>query len=606
MCGIAGYFGFKANLSNDIFDQIEKMSANIRHRGPDDSGIERIDDRCALAHRRLSIVDLSKSGHQPMLSASGKIWITFNGEIYNYKKIENKLSNISLRGTSDTEVLLECLSDHGLEETLAEVDGMFAFALYDREKCILTLAVDQFGQKPLYYKKTDDGVFFSSDILSFISVGHTSIDHDSLADFFSKGSISPPNSFLAGVNKIEPGTIIKFNRDGLLSKEPYFDVIKHIAEINLMSPAQFSLDVVFESVIAEQLNADVDVGVFLSGGLDSSIIAAASRKISGGGLKAFTFSFANTIHDEFEYANAVARHLGIKCCRLTASNENVLETFKDMALYVTEPNADQAIIPTMLLSKLARNSCKVALVGDGGDELFDGYSSAHEKIYSLFRVSKLLPKYNLNLLLRNLRFLNPALQSAIARRLLTFDFVSTKSSCHLYESRYFGNPFDESAVKIVKGSKYDFDRYKNDLMMMDYHRHLPSQLLPKLDRASMAYSLELRAPYLSTRLVNEKIRTLGFGREQRKFQYMLADKYFPANYFKRPKKGFSVPMGDWLRTCLKDYCSDLLNTRANIDNYFDRTALRIRFASHLKGRDDSAFLYPVFQVIQLIDKYNLK
>jgi asparagine synthase (glutamine-hydrolysing) len=606
MCGIAGYFRFKFNLSNDICDQVDKMSASIRHRGPDDSGIEKIDERCILAHRRLSIVDLSKSGHQPMLSASRKNWIAFNGEIYNYKSLRNKLSNTKLKGTSDTEVFLELLSDFGVEETLAEVDGMFAFAFYDREKCILTLAVDQFGQKPLYYRKTNAGVFFSSDILSFINTGQTIIDRDALAEFFSKGSISSPNSLLSGVKKLEPGTIITFSRDGVFSRKSYFDVVAHINEIKLISPAEFGLDKVFESVVSDLLNADVDVGVFLSGGLDSSIIAAASKKIAGEGLKAFSFSFESTKHDEFEYANSVANHLGIKCYKLTATKENILETFKDMALYVAEPNADQAIIPTMLLSKLSRSACKVALVGDGGDELFDGYSAAHKKIYKQYRKSKLMPKFDLNSLIQNTRFLNPALQSAIARRLLAFDLVSTKSVCHFYERRYFANPFDESEVRIAKKLKYDFDRYENNLMLMDYHRYLPSQLLTKIDRASMAYSLELRAPYLSTRVVNEKIKTLGFGREERKFQYMLADKYFPAGYFKRPKKGFSVPMGDWLRTCLKDHCSDLLNTRADIDAYFDRAALRRRFELHLKGRDDSAFLYPVFQVIQLMDVHNLK
>jgi asparagine synthase (glutamine-hydrolysing) len=389
-------------------------------------------------------------------------------------------------------------------------------------------------------------------------------------------------------------------------KRQYFNVIKHINELNLLSPNNFSLDTVFESIITDLLSVDVDAGVFLSGGLDSSIIAAACRKISGSGVKAFSFSFENTKHDEFEFANAVANHLGIKCYKLTATTENVLEAFKDMALYVLEPNGDQAIIPTMLLSKLSRNFCKVALVGDGGDELFDGYSAAHEKIYKQFRKSKLMPKFDLNSLLRNSRLLNPALQSTIARRLLAFDLVSTKSACHFYERRYFSNPFDEVGIKIVKNLKYDFDLYEDNLMIMDYHRHLPSQLLPKLDRASMAYSLELRAPYLSTRFVNEKIKTLGFDREQRKFQYMLADKYFPADYFNRPKKGFSVPMGQWLRTCLKDHCIDLLNTSADIDSYFDRDALRRRFASHLNGWDDSAFLYPVFQVIQLIDRHNLK
>lgn len=606
MCGIAGFIGFSLCKSVDIYENINKMASSIVHRGPDDGEVRRVDQYCIMAHRRLAIVDLTSTGRQPMQSANARYTIAFNGEIYNHLHMKSELKEVDFIGRSDTEVLVEYISKYGIEKTFSAIDGMFAIALYDKHKNELILAIDHFGQKPLYYSNLDQGCYFSSDLASFMSIGSREIDKDALSEFMIRGSIAAPNSFLRGVKKLEPGTYVRITVDGSIKIEPYFDISELLSEsCNGVTNAD-SLNLDFEDILYDYLQADVNVSVFLSGGLDSSLIAAAAKHVSKDSINCLTFSFEDPIYDESVDAMQVAQHLGVNFEKLSASKKMVLETFIDMGRSVTEPNADQAIIPTMMLSKLASNSCKVALVGDGGDELFDGYHKAHTHIHNLIRYSRFLPKVNLNNLQGFLQPLSPSIQSAVIRRLLPIDKISTTSAANLYEKRFLGNPFDRFGVNINLDIRINNDYYGDNLALMDYKKNLPSRLLPKLDRASMAYSLELRAPFLSTRFIQRKISSVGFGNEKRRSQKIMADKYFPAGYFDKPKKGFSVPVGAWIKSYLFDYYNDLLSSTPEFDRYFDRKKVAKRLRCHVSGKDDSAFLYPVLQLLQLIKAHNLK
>jgi asparagine synthase (glutamine-hydrolysing) len=606
MCGIAGFFGNTLCVDADIYENINKMASSIEHRGPDDGEVRRVDQYCIMAHRRLAIVDLTSTGRQPMQSRNARYTIVYNGEIYNYLHLKSELKEVDFIGRSDTEVLIEYISKYGIEKAFSVIDGMFAIALYDKYKNELILAIDHFGQKPLYYSTADQGYYFSSDLASFMSIGFREIDNDAISEFMIRGSIAAPNSFLHGVKKLEPGTYVRISADGSIKITSYFNIEELIYEGCSGGTNEDRLSLDFENILYDYLQADVNVSIFLSGGLDSSLIAAAANNISKGSVNCLTFSFEDPSYDESENAMQVAQYLGVNCEKLSASKEMVLKTFIDMGRCVTEPNADQAIIPTMMLSKLASDSCKVALVGDGGDELFDGYHKAHAYVNKLMKCSRFFPKIDLNNVQGILQPLSPSIQSAIIRRLLCIDKNSTISAANLYEKRFLGNPFDRFGSYINIDKIINNDHYGDNLALMDYKKNLPSRMLPKLDKASMAYSLELRAPFLSTRFIQRKISSVGFGNEKRRSQKIMADKYFPAGYFEKPKKGFSVPVGSWIKLYLFDYYNDLLGCTPEIDRYFDRKKIAERLRRHVSGKDDSAFLYPVLQVLQLIKAHSLK
>jgi asparagine synthase (glutamine-hydrolysing) len=597
MCGIVGFLqpdGFNSDEGSNL---LSGMVAALNHRGPDDSG--QWVDGCsgiALGHRRLSILDLSAAGRQPMQSESGRFILTFNGEIYNHAEMRQKLGAQHWRGHSDTETLLAAIQAWGLEAAVKEATGMFALALWDRNTQTLFLVRDRMGEKPLYYGWQGKSFLFSSELKGMQKHPDFKgeIDRAALAAYVRRGYVPTPRSMFRGINKLIPGSILQVSRRTSFGvppqPRPYWslrNVIKQREAQSFPGSPQEAVDE-FERLlliaVRQQQIADVPLGAFLSGGIDSSTVVALMQATSSRAVRTYTIGFKEQSYDEAAYARTVAAHLKTKHDELYVTPEHALAVIPNLPRIYDEPFADISQIPTVLVSQMARGEVTVALSGDGGDELFCGY----ERYWRNVRTWGVLSSFPLPIR-SALRQVLPAgaLSEGIASRNVDefYQFINTQ---------WKGFPelvldVEESGVPVHTPEL--LQDLKERLMYNDALNYLPDDILVKVDRAAMSVSLETRVPMLDHHVVEFawrlpieiKFRN-GVGKWPLK---QVLYKYVPEKLVNRPKMGFGVPLANWLRGPLKQWTEDLLSEqRLEKDGFFDSKPIRAQWATHLAGKKD--------------------
>ncbi|HSV30673.1 MAG TPA: asparagine synthase (glutamine-hydrolyzing) [Atribacteraceae bacterium] len=628
MCGICGFVDVgKAFPPGEYETMVERMAGTLVHRGPDDRG-SWVDEEAgvALGHRRLAILDLSREGRQPMVSHSGRLIIVYNGETYNYRTIREELPNVVWRGSSDTEVMLEACEHWGVEEALEWFVGMFAFALWDREERVLYLVRDRLGIKPLYYGSAGGTLVFASELKAFHAYPtfQADIDREGLARFLRLGYVPEPLTIYRGIRKLPPGTIVRvhFERMSEWSEpRPYWSA-QEIARRGLSNPfvgtgeaAVQALDVLLDEAVALRMIADVPLGALLSGGIDSSVVVAKMCTASPGRVKTFTIGFAETEYDEAPSARRVARHLGTDHTEFILTPEESRSLIPSLPELYDEPFADSSQIPTALLCRLTRESVTVALSGDGGDELFAGYTR-HVFGPDLWRRISGLPlgirrmaggwfsRLSPRLMHGAYQVLDPLLKSQNRQRQPAEKFrklasvLDVTSPGELYQ-RLVSQWRDPAAVVIgVTGENQSpvlgwrgegTAGVAGEMMLADLVTYLPGDILSKIDRASMGFGLEVRVPLLDHRVV-EFAWTLPMHLKvwEGKGKWILRqvlDKYVPRDLVERPKMGFAVPLASWLRGPLRDWAEDLLaEERLKREGYFRPEPVRQVWRDHLTGK----------------------
>jgi asparagine synthase (glutamine-hydrolysing) len=601
------------------------MSNALLHRGPDSSGVwVNAAGGICLAHRRLSIVDLSDSGSQPMHSLCGRFTLVFNGEIYNYKHLLKQLESeggaFDGRGHSDTEVLLAGLRHWGVEGCLKHINGMFAFALWDNHEKSLFVARDRMGEKPLYYGKISNAFVFASELKALAShpdwVGE--IDRNALALYIRHGYVPAPWSIYKGVHKLLPAHYLVVRDQGRSISEPqcYWDLPAIAAEGVSQNPRDIpvlidELDLLLRDAVGLRMMADVPLGAFLSGGFDSAMVVAQMQAQSNRPVKTFSIGFSEDSFNEADHAKAVAAHLGTEHTELFVTPTDAMAVIPKLPMIYDEPFADSSQIPTFLVSQLARRHVTVSLSGDGGDELFCGYNR-YMLGYSLWNRIRFLPAPLIDLVawalnnapadkLERMQNLLPKRfrVSCLPDRLPKLaEVLKHQDSIAFYRSlvSQWQNP-----DSVVIGSKEPqtilnnltalpvLSDCRNQMMLLDMLTYLPDDILTKVDRASMAVSLEARVPLLDHRLVEfawrvpieQKVRN---GRGKWLFKQVL-DRYVPRELMERPKMGFGVPIEHWLRGPLRTWAEDLLSeNRLKAEGFFDPAPIRQMWRDHLTGK----------------------
>lgn len=565
MCGIAGFCNFTGNAQANI----ERMKERMYHRGPDAGGTYITEDgQIALGHRRLSIVDLSENGTQPMTSHSGRFVIVYNGEIYNYKKLANKLLQekkiTAFKGTSDTEVLLEAFEAYGIEKTIAMCKGMFAIALYDKKEKTLYLLRDRVGEKPLYYGMVGESFVFASDVgcISVIDGFHNPICREVLDLYFVHGYIPAPYSIYEGIYKLEPGTMLKikspFNKWEIKPywsmKEAAYKGQKDLFKGSFQEAAD-ELERLLKEAISEQMVADVPVGAFLSAGIDSSTIVALMQSLNKGKVKSFTIGMEEKGYNEAVYAKEIAQHLGTEHTELYITDKDAREVIPKLGYMFGEPFADSSQIPTYLVSKMTREHVTVSLSGDGGDELFCGYTS-YFSVERIWNKMKNVP-YFIRKPCSGLVLHSPLAKRPIYK--VKGKLLEAKGPSDLYIFSMETEPLARKICLTHKDIPYKYSEYEegfleeanHNVMLMDMLMYHPDDILVKVDRAAMAVSLETRVPMLDKDVVEFAWRLpIDYKRGEGVGKKVLREvlyRYVPKEMMERPKKGFSIPIDQWLR-----------------------------------------------------------
>lgn len=631
MCGIAGFLDPRIeNASAQA--KLTRMLDRIAYRGPDDSGVW-IDGPVAIGHRRLSIVDLSPLGHQPMVSASGRYVIAFNGEIYNHQRLRQPLEaqGIRFKGHSDTETLLALIEQYGLDAALRQCIGMFAVVLWDRRDRQLQLARDRFGEKPLYYGWHGGKFLFGSELKAL--VGHSTfertVDPDSVAQLIRFGYVPTPHSIYRNTFKLEPGTILtlKFpdpseplsQSASNTSKQKYWS---HEAVLlqgmkkpykGTYSEAIVELDALMSDAVGLQMQADVPLGALLSGGVDSSMVVALMQRLSTRPIRTYSIGFDIAAFNEAEHAKAVARHLGTEHTELYVSSADALAVIPEIPLMYDEPHGDSSQIPTYLVAQLARSDVTVALSGDGGDEIFCGYHKyAFGQRYAHLTGRKTIGHLIGALPWNGLEYVASYLPDPIRRRVTAARFktlhqlLTTTRPQQIAEiaSVLCRNEGDLVPSSTRRASAFTLRRpavleaaYQPLTMLLDRETYLPDDVLTKVDRATMAVSLESRAPLLDHRIAEFASRLpMDFFVNGTVTKRILRDTLYrqvPQSLVDRPKAGFSVPVANWLRNDLHGWAQDLLQTRKSTE-VLDLDRCRALFNEHcVGGKDHSAVIWTV-------------
>jgi asparagine synthase (glutamine-hydrolysing) len=630
MCGIAGLWRFGGDEEARLRANVRAMTDAIAYRGPDDQGAW-IDAPAgiALGHRRLSIIDLTPSGHQPMTSANGRIVITYNGELYNAAEMAAELRT-NFRGTSDTEVLVEAIAAFGIDGALQRANGLFAFAAYDRETRTLHLVRDRLGIKPLYWTRQGRTFAFASELKGLRALDGLAfaLDPEAVASYLRHACVPAPRSIYRDVRKLMPGERIAVSEAGTTS-HCYWDIAAVAcagqARLDRRPEAEIveELDALLGDAVSRQMVSDMPLGAFLSGGIDSSTVAALMRKAGKGPVRTFSIGFREQAFNEADHARAVAEHLGTEHRELILSDADAQAIIPRLPQIYDEPFADPSQLPTFLVSQLARQHVTVALSGDGGDENFGGYVR-HRAIARLWRGMRAVPGPARSLARHALGALSPALLDALVAplpaRLRPRHFgekigkattvLSADSPLAMYRSLVSQWPDPRSLMPGVTeppgwteqgaaaARRLDTVAATRLLDMMGY---LPDDILTKVDRAAMAVALEVRVPLLDHRVVEfawrlPSERLFGDGGGKRPLRLVLA-RYVPPRLTDRPKAGFGVPIGEWLRGPLRSWAQDLLAPAAlAADGIFDPAPVRARLADHLAGRRNWQYaLWPVLQ-----------
>ena len=617
MCGLIGFIG-RTNHSS-----IKKlgldMVSTIKHRGPDSFGVWCDDEaNICLAHQRLAIQDLSISGQQPMVSNSGQFIIVFNGEIYNHfnlrKHIEKECKQISWKGNSDTETLLFCIEKWGLENTLQLCEGQFAFAIWDREKKVLSLARDRFGEKPMYYGWQNNIFLFGSDLRALkihpAFVGN--INRQALNEYISCGFVPNEMSIYENIFKLAPGCIGNLEYRGRPTNiriKQYWS-LENTIERNRKKQSQLDeletvnkIEKLLHSSIKQQLISDVSVGAFLSGGIDSTTIVAMMNDISRERINTFTIGFHESDFDEANHARALSSELQTNHTELYVSSKDALNVIPDIPNIYSEPFADASQIPTYLISKLAKSKITVALSGDGGDELFGGYNR-HIYAAQWWSIINSIPfsiRKNIGSLLDNVpikypEFIKPGSADMISKISGALKVEKTEDLYNYFIRQTNGNDKIVINCNVLKDQnnlmQKNYLSTAEKLMASDMQRYLPDGVLCKVDRASMACSLETRAPFLDLKLFEFAWQIpLSMKIKKNKGKWVLRQllsKYVDPSFFDRPKKGFSVPIGNWLRGPLHDWAADLLNpSRLSQEGYLNSLTVDKIWREHTNGNKNS-------------------
>jgi asparagine synthase (glutamine-hydrolysing) len=626
MCGIAGMLDLcRETSAEELETTVKLMAAALAHRGPDDGGVW-VDPVAgiALGHRRLSVIDLSPQGHQPMMSASGRYVVAYNGEIYNYRELRDLLvaSRHSFRSHSDTEVLLEAIEEWGFPGALTRLNGMFALALWDRSTSQLALARDRFGEKPLYFGTQGKTLLFGSELKALRAhpAFRPVIDRSALAQYLRFAYVPTPRCIYAGLQKLPPATWARVRRDGSgLDIEPYWSMIdvacqgtQHRTRLS-DGEAVEELDRLLRESIRIRMVADVPLGAFLSGGVDSSTVVALMQAQSPAPIRTYTMGFSERQYDEAAAAKAVATHLGTLHTELYVTPDEAQAVISILPLLYDEPFADSSQIPTFLVSKLARSEVTVVLSGDGGDELFGGYNRYvwAETIWRTLSAFPLRARSALATLLGLARpsiidHLSELLEPALPRRLRQripgdkihklSEVMSARDPDDLYlrlastwkdPSAIVGT--DEPRHELLLDQPSNFSDFTERMMYCDTVTYLPDDILVKVDRATMGVSLEARVPMLDPSVASfawslpthQRIRR---GISKWIVREVLA-RYLPRSLFERPKMGFGVPIDTWLRGPLRDWAEALLSEdRLRSEGYFAPTPIRKKWQEHLSGR----------------------
>lgn len=659
MCGLTGFWSFTTDDAERVARQ---MASAIVHRGPDDAGVW-LDGEAGivLAHRRLSIVDLSQAGHQPMLSPCHRYVLVFNGEIYNHQDIRRELEggltptlthqkggndviplevtesqdapasvgmteasihevSIVWRGHSDTETLLAAISRWGVEQTLKKLNGMFAFALWDRETRSLTLARDRMGEKPLYYGRSGNSFLFGSELKALRVHPHWQgeINRDATALFMRHNYVPAPWSIYCGIFKLPPAHFVTIRDGGRDIGEPrcYWDLAAKAEQgANLASDDDESLtdelDVLLRDAVGRRMMADVPLGAFLSGGYDSTMVVAQMQAQSNRPIQTFTIGFHEEGYNEATHAKAVARHLGTDHTELYVKPEEALTVIPRLPTIYDEPFSDSSQIPTFLVSQLARKHVTVSLSGDGGDELFYGYDR-YFRADAIWRKLSYLPmplrKVASTLLAHAPGAVMEKLMQGLPQRFrinqLTdrlsklAEIVGYSSGETMYRElvSHWKQPDsivigaqEPTTILSEPGKLPALGDFRERMMYLDMMTYLPDDILTKVDRASMAVSLEARVPLLDHRLVEFAWRLpMALKCRDGQGKWLLRqvlDRYVPRELLERPKMGFGVPIEHWLRGPLREWAEALLDeTRLRNEGYFDPVPIRRMWEEHLSGK----------------------
>ncbi len=629
MCGIAGVVDFSAQTSGDNLKRIvETMADTLRHRGPDSNGSwADPTSAVALAHRRLAIIDLSAAGHQPMISLCQRYVISYNGEVYNFRELREQLRHLghSFTGGSDTEVILAAIVEWGVKEAVQKFVGMFAFAVWDNREKVLYLVRDRLGIKPLFYGHAGRSFVFGSELQSLTAHPdfQKSIDRDSLALFLGYSYVPCPRSIYCGISKLPPGSILRVAGDGSSTRMETYWSLSEIAAQGSETPftgnlqeATDELEKLLALSIKQRMVADVPLGVFLSGGIDSSTVCALMQSQSGQPIKSYAIGYHDKKFDESSHAEAVARHLGTDHTTFTLSPDDALAIVPRLGKMFDEPFADVSQIPTYLISELARQDTTVVLTGDGGDEIFGGYTR-HLWSHKIARLSQAMPSWSKKAVYQSITSVDPGTWDHWLGYLpKAYRKTRAGSKMHRFASllnaRSAGDVYQQTMLRwpdahlLVPGSNFQstlVDRENEwptsldstgQLMYLDAMTYLPDDCLVKVDRASMAASLEARVPLIDHRVVEfawklpmqHKI-SKGVGK---KVLREVLHRHVPSPLFERPKMGFDVPVSDWLRGPLKAWADDLLDlTRLSNQGLLNPQPIREKWAEHLSGQRDWSF-----------------
>jgi asparagine synthase (glutamine-hydrolysing) len=630
MCGLTGF------LSGTSLPEPESvlrgMADTIAHRGPDDAGIWMDNEAgVGLAHRRLSILDLSSAGHQPMISASGRYVMAYNGEVYNHADLRRDLETANAapewRGHSDTETLLAGFEAWGIAQTLGRATGMFAFAVWDRQSAMLTLGRDRLGEKPLYYGWQGETFLFASELKAIEA--HPAfarrIDRGALALLMRYNAIPAPYSIYQGICKLPPGSLLTISRQKR-NETPirYWDACEIVADGLARSfegtpdEAVERLESLLLASVRRQMVADVPLGAFLSGGIDSSTVVALMQAQSKRPVRTFSIGFHEEGYDEAKHAAAVAKHLGTEHTELYVTPQQALDVIPRLPELYCEPFADSSQIPTFLVSQLARRHVAVSLSGDGGDELFGGYNRYVLGQHLWGKLSR-IPIGLRAWAAKGITAVSPATWNRLLKpigllRRRTWNpgdklhkgaaVMATHSPVTLY--RLLVSHWDDPASLVLGAEEPstiltspalqpETDHFVHQMMALDLLTYLPDDILAKVDRAAMGVSLETRVPFLDHQIVEfawrlplaHKLRE-GVGKWPLR---QLLYKYVPRELIERPKMGFGVPIDDWLRGPLRDWAEALLSEeRIRREGFFNPAPVREKWNEHLSGRRNWQYL----------------
>jgi asparagine synthase (glutamine-hydrolysing) len=634
MCGITGFLERPTRPQAAQEAIARAMTAALAHRGPDDAGIwTDADAGVALGHRRLAIIDVSPLGHQPMSTADGRYIVTYNGEIYNYDVLAARLrqAGVILRGRSDTEVLIEAFARWGVRETLVECEGMFAIALWDREARTLTLARDRLGIKPLYWSNNSGHFLFASELKALHQHPdwQPAIDPAAIASYLRFGYVPAPHSIYRDTYKLEPGALLTVSGENEPHVERYWDLREIVAQRRPPSPGDdfdqlAELDTVLRRAVRNEMVSDVPLGAFLSGGIDSSLVTALMQVQSSRPVRTFSIGFSQEGYDEAAHAKRVAAHLGTEHTEFYVEDAVARDVIPQLPEWYDEPFADSSQIPTQVVSRLARQHVTVALSGDGGDELFGGYTrhrlAEHAEItrtlvpqplrrvvgYAIDQIpaatmettfrwlpARLRPVHGEQKLAKLAALIGEADAEAAYRRLVSLWPEPERLVPGASEPQ--GLVWDKRMAELCPN-------VAERMMLLDALTYLPDDILTKVDRASMSVALEVRVPLLNHRVVELAWRlplSMKLRRGTSKWALrQLLHRHVPEALIDRPKQGFSVPLAAWLRGPLARWADDLLSHAAIASSgWLAPSPILERWREHRRGlRDWSQSLWAVLML----------